>query len=102
MDKILARQASAGTQAEGNIYITTQPDTAKYFADFQYGQGQSGGPAVLKIIVNKEEFLSYAEENGISIETPIEGLPGMTETVLPAGSAEEFNAMALFVMEEDE
>jgi RHS repeat-associated protein len=102
VDKILARQTAAGTQAEGNIYLTTQPDTARYFADFQYGQGQSGGPAVLKIIVNKNDFLNYAEQNGINVETPIDGMPGMTETTLPVGSAQEFNDIALFMTDEGE
>jgi hypothetical protein len=77
------------------------PGTIKYFAGIQYGQGQSGGPAVLKIEVDKQQFLSYAEKNGINFETPIDRMPGMTETVLPADTAGEFNDMAQFTAVDD-
>lgn len=70
--------------------------------DFRYGKGQSGGPAILKIVVDKGQFLSYAEKNGINFEAPVGRLPGRTETVLPAGPAEDFNDMALFMTHEDD
>jgi hypothetical protein len=101
VDGILARQSSAGTQATGSIFLSTQQSTADYFSNAMYGSGAAGGPSTLRVVVNKSQFMSFAAQNGIAFETPVDRLPGMTETKIPIGAAGEFNDMGIFSLVEE-
>jgi RHS repeat-associated protein len=87
--RIQAQQAQLTTGLQG-VFITQQPDTAQYFANLAYGRGQNGGPDVVQINVPTAQFNAFAAQSGIPIETPISGLPGMTETLIPFSSVDQF------------
>jgi RHS repeat-associated protein len=73
------------------LYLTQQESTAGYYADLQYGYGQAGGPAILKIQVPTAAFNDFAAANGINVETPVANMEGQTETLIHPGSVRGFN-----------
>jgi hypothetical protein len=101
VEAILRVQAARGTAHDSGIYLTTQQDTAREFSNYNYGEGQSGGPAVLKIEVNRAQFTAFAKQAGIDVEAPHPDAPGVTETRIPFDAAEQFNDLAAFSLAEE-
>jgi len=93
--RIMEHQAQAGAQRAG-VFLTSQLETAEHFASIPYGKGQVLGPAVVKIEVPAAQFVQFVEENGIKLEQAISGMPGRTETLIPFGLMDTFNAMAKY------
>jgi hypothetical protein len=83
-------------QARQGVYVSSQKSTADFFADIAGGNGRGLGPAVVRIEVPAKEFQALAKKYGITVESPVSRLPGMTETLLPFESIEEFEAFAEF------
>jgi hypothetical protein len=54
------------------------------------------GFASAQPILRAAQFNAFAAQSGIPIETPVSGLPGMTETLIPFSSVDEFEGFTTF------
>jgi hypothetical protein len=99
-----ARLAEIQTTAsyDPGLYLTTQLETARYYADLAGLQGRGGGPAILRISIRADDFLRLIVEHGIMFESPVSRPPfaGQTETLIPPLAIPEFNAMMRVVLHE--
>jgi hypothetical protein len=89
----IARDQNARGAATRGVFLSTQLTTAEAFGEFAFGDGRRSGQAVVSVSVGRREFLAFAARNGISVETPVDRIPGATETVLPFDSLREFQAL---------
>ena len=96
--RIVRNQASAPPASGPGAYLTSQEDTAKYFANLAGGSGRGMGPGVMRIDVPRAQFEEFAVRCSICVEAPMPQppLPNMTETLIPFEHLPEFNSMATF------
>lgn len=104
VDRILANQSQYSGIAQSGVYITSQRNTADYYADLAGGGGRGLGPGVIRIELPPDEFDAFVARTGIQVEAPVPNppVPGQTETVIPFDNVEEFDAMAMYFLEEEE
>jgi hypothetical protein len=94
-DRISVHQEAGSGNAKG-MYITSQLSTANYYANLWYKAGLNGGPGVVRMSIDKKQFISFVVKNGILVETPVSRMIGQTETLIPFDAAPEFNAITKF------
>jgi hypothetical protein len=98
--RIRANQLLNPGAAGSGAYLTSQEQTAMYFADIAGHQNRGMGPAVVRIDVPTNQFRAFAARRGISVETPIPRMPAgfgsATETLIPMEHIAEFNKMCTF------
>lgn len=101
LDRIKANQARAagGILEKGVVYITSQVETAYYYANLAGGSGAGLGPGILGIEVADEAFSQFAAAHGISVESLMPEPPasGMTETRIPFEYVAEFDQIATYL-----
>jgi RHS repeat-associated protein len=96
LERILQRQAAAGHASDRlGLFLTSQEQTAGFYADLAGIQGRAGGPGMLRIEVPRAQFESLMGRYGIQYEVPVPRppFPGQTETLIPPAAAAEFNSM---------
>jgi len=97
LERIVNNQQLRGKM--DGVYVTTQLETARYFADLSSRYGL--GPAVVRVTVEKELFFEFLVKNGIPFETPVDRRPGATETLLPFASLPRFQTLSPVFMHQE-
>lgn len=98
VERISINQVRYSGAAQSGVYMTSQGKTAVAFADLAGGGGAGLGPAVIRIDVDTQRWVAFAEAHGIPIETPVPRplAIGQTETVIPFEQVPEFDAIATY------
>jgi hypothetical protein len=105
LDRVAANQRLNPPASGPGIYLTTQQETAQYYADLAGGGGRGLGPAVIRISVPGGWWSSFAARNNIKFEGRVPNPPtgdGETETIIRIQHADEFSRAATFSWADEE
>jgi len=85
------------------VYITSQLNTAEYYANLAGGGGRGLGPAIVGIEIPADEWGAFVDDYGIEVETPIDRGPfaGATETLIPFDAVPNLDGMARYYILEE-